>query len=447
MAGIQLTTSTKDDSSDVDIDKCIICQRNTDQALTSNEQGRKRILDASGIRDDTVTKRLKSLDSDESFAYHMSNECYKKYTLKKTLEKLAQKSSVQESKEPVSRQTRSSSTSRLPPSSDVDIYRQVCVICGHKKHKGTYKKFRISEYDRAAKLLKASVFFQDSTYVRMCDLQDPEAVFGADLYYHKHCCSSYLQQYEHALQKEHSDKSKTSDKLCAFAAMLEQISPELRNGKGYALSDLRIQANGLLNTQDKTFSNRELKLLLLNEFGDDICFSSSREVNKSAMVFLSTVSAEEMADKIRSTDHIRTCAESLRNVLLETDLGLQDKFCDANELEQAWNNITIPEPVLTFLSSLCNVNKTHIQGSDLLSDQAEGDGELPDSDTTTLSQAKMRKVMALFQIKPGYSHGWIYLKKNPFLQPVIPNQYHHGVRSIPLLLRKTSQERLLGSYF
>ena len=133
--------------------------------------------------------------------------------------------------------------------------------------------------------------------------------------------------------------------------------------------------------------------------------------------------------------------------LLETDLGLQDKFCDANELEQAWNNITIPEPVLTFLSSLCNVNKTHIQGSDLLSDQAEGDGELPDSDTTTLSQAKMRKVMALFQIKPGYSHGWIYLKKNPFLQPVIPNQYHHGVRSIPLLLRKTSQERLLGSYF
>ena len=121
MAGIQLTTSTKDDSSDVDIDKCIICQRNTDQALTSNEQGRKRILDASGIRDDTVTKRLKSLDSDESF---VSNECYKKYTLKKTLEKLAQKSSVQESKEPVSRQTRSSSTSRLPPSSDVDIYRQ-----------------------------------------------------------------------------------------------------------------------------------------------------------------------------------------------------------------------------------------------------------------------------------------------------------------------------------
>ena len=32
------------------------------------------------------------------------------------------------------------------------------------------------------------------------------------------------------------------------------------------------------------------------------------------------------------------------------NFGLQDKFCDASELEDSWNNIDIPQPLLKFLS-------------------------------------------------------------------------------------------------
>lgn len=32
--------------------------------------------------------------------------------------------------------------------------------------------------------LVAAHFFQDDVFARTCDLQDPDAVFGADMYYH-----------------------------------------------------------------------------------------------------------------------------------------------------------------------------------------------------------------------------------------------------------------------
>ena len=59
------------------------------------------------------------------------------------------------------------------------------MICGHLKHKGDHEKFRISKEERAKKLLKAAVFFQDKVYVRICDLQDVHFVFAADLFCHK----------------------------------------------------------------------------------------------------------------------------------------------------------------------------------------------------------------------------------------------------------------------
>ena len=45
-------------------------------------------MEAASIRKDLVTERLKSLDMHKPFYYHMSNACYKMYTMKKTLGKL-----------------------------------------------------------------------------------------------------------------------------------------------------------------------------------------------------------------------------------------------------------------------------------------------------------------------------------------------------------------------
>ena len=70
------------------IQLCIICQKSKNCKLTSTEIGRKNIINAASIRKDVVEKRLRSLLIDGHFSYHVDNDCYKRYTLKKTLENL-----------------------------------------------------------------------------------------------------------------------------------------------------------------------------------------------------------------------------------------------------------------------------------------------------------------------------------------------------------------------
>ena len=80
---VMLTTCAK--FSKPDVSSCIICQRDS-KPTASSENGRKRIRAAAEIRNDCVLKRLKLIG--EEFVYHMNNECYKKYTLRKSLEKI-----------------------------------------------------------------------------------------------------------------------------------------------------------------------------------------------------------------------------------------------------------------------------------------------------------------------------------------------------------------------
>ena len=176
MEGIPLKRFKRDlDDTETDIKKSIVYQKSTSQALSSTEAGRKRILEAAEIRQD---ERLEEKDLQE-FTYHVSNECYKRYTHKKSLETLKNKALLNETEELQinetscnvtlqndQRSTRSQVSPRaLPKSYNVDIYCKSCVICGHLRHKGDYEKFRISE-----EFLKAAVFFQNEVYVRICDL-------------------------------------------------------------------------------------------------------------------------------------------------------------------------------------------------------------------------------------------------------------------------------------
>lgn len=182
--GIPLRRQSRDDSNEraATIAKCIICQTQTDQTTTTSQRGRKRVAEAAEIRNDSVCKRLKDVIGQE-FVYHVTNECYKSYTHKKTLEALrnlpganiatSSCSTIDEMDISVAAtRSQSSSSNRDPPSSGVDMYKQSCTICGAIKHHGSYEKFRISESHRAEQFLQATSFFQDDVYTRTCDLQD-----------------------------------------------------------------------------------------------------------------------------------------------------------------------------------------------------------------------------------------------------------------------------------
>ena len=62
----------------VEIYKCIICQKKINREPIGQISERKRLLDAADSRNDTVSKRLRTVDH-EMFVYHMNNDYYKNY--------------------------------------------------------------------------------------------------------------------------------------------------------------------------------------------------------------------------------------------------------------------------------------------------------------------------------------------------------------------------------
>ena len=93
--------------------KCIICQNSKRYSVTSAANGRTKIIEAASIRKDIVLERLNGIE--QNFVYHMDNECYKRYVMKKTLDKLteteeshsvASEDSVDAEMEPKSKRTR-----------------------------------------------------------------------------------------------------------------------------------------------------------------------------------------------------------------------------------------------------------------------------------------------------------------------------------------------------
>ena len=254
MEGVRLVTGGGggDDSSsgDVDMDRCIVCQEDTGETLTGTTNGRKWIRDAAAIRKDIVFKGIRLVE-DRDFVYHVSNDCYKSYTLQKSLDKLKgaqDESELQE--QDASRKTRSSSSSRTPPSQPIISHEQICIICNCAKHKGTYKKYRLSEDRSASKFLKAAVALQDAVYVRTCDLQDVNSVFSADLFYHDLCMKGYVRMYERKVSQEASAGSLQSLKLTAWNAILADIAAHLESGSGFELSKIRDAFNTELNKHE-----------------------------------------------------------------------------------------------------------------------------------------------------------------------------------------------------
>eukprot|EP00918_Siedleckia_nematoides_P108296 GHVU01236350.1.p1 GENE.GHVU01236350.1~~GHVU01236350.1.p1 ORF type:complete len:407 (-),score=39.87 GHVU01236350.1:38-1258(-) len=342
-----------------DATKCIICQKDTSGKTISTKNGCKRIYESSEVRNDYVSKRLKLVEED-TFVYHMTNICYKSYTMKTDLDRLQKKTSTECQDPSVSeenaRENRSSrcETVRYPPKTELtvtELYNVNCIICDSKSHKKEYTKYRICESGRASSFLAAASFFQDAVFTRTCDLQDTYAVFGADLFYHRDCMTKYLYKYE---THDKASQPKASEKKLAWNHVTKELEEGLKNGKGYELSVIRDLLNSI--NENCNFRNRDVKIFLLNHFGGQIDFTDPGAGKKSLMAF--SVPSSTLAGKLRSVDPVQACASIVRKALEDYDFDLDDRFCDAEDLKQASSNMGIPDSVLSFFGHLYNFKPT-----------------------------------------------------------------------------------------
>ena len=364
------------------------------------------------------------------FYYHVSNQCYKKYTNANLLRCIqeggkSQKASLssEESGSPHGVATRAHSAVRSPPN-PTDAYSVNysinCIICNKKSHKRDFTKYRISESNRATSLLQAANFFQDDIISRMCDLQDEHAVFGADLYYHKQCMTSYIQKFENA-QRSTGDTPELNPKQRAWSDIVSGLEEGLKSGNGYELSIIRGRLNRL--EDEHQFHNRDVKIFFFRHFGSSIYFTYPDQLRKSLMVYSVPCNrADVLAECIRSIDPVQVCASVLRQSLDSHDFNLDDRFCDAQDLKHACSSMRMPEPILRFLGYLYNFNpETYPKAAEAVMTETDptaedvDDEELDDDACETensegrnnsdskqtadgcLSAQRCRKIQALFQ--------------------------------------------------
>ncbi len=462
MSGIPLKRSRLDDS-DYDPEKCIVCQEELVIQATSSSNGMTRIREAAEIRQDSVSERLKLLDQDASFSYHVNNECYKKYTNKATLERIEKHKittcgnscDVAESEPQSSTITRarSNATPRSKPNASQTLrdkmYHSMCVICGYIKHNNIRDKFRVSECPAANKLINAAVYLQDSVYVKICDLPDCESIFGADILYHADCLRGYIRAYEKALTQ---NEVQQSPKRKIFIDVIALNDGVFQRGNGISLSLIRDECNLQLWNQKNVvsdFNNREVRMLLVDRYGDKMSFSNPKEANKSTIAFLQDCcSKEDMVDMLQSINPIKQCAKEIRQALLNEDFGLSDKFCDANDLRQAWTSIVIPEPVKTFLITLMDFEGFDFEETTVTNDEddegddedgLDGDNGIDEKDEEKSAHGsvqKKRRILSLYQLVYFMVHSG---RKRTPLHILNAEAIHHASRNSQLV---TSFHRL-----
>ena len=401
---------------------CIICQKTTSDILHSKEHGVSKIREAAKIRNDGVADRIDKLKITDTFPYHMTNSCYKNYTHSAKLKQIEATNTVStseieidlsaeiEAPETSKRQTRSQSTPRAPPNSDIDpVYSMKCVVCGQVSCKRVYEKIRISENDRAQSLLDAAKFMQDEVYTRIADLETTSILIAADIYVHKNCIRNYIRKYDRRLSdnRERGESTKISLKRTLFNRALPSIDLLLHEGKCCTLSELVNFLLGFLQQGEELTSDlrtRDVREFLEVHYGDLINLVPNNRVNESYFLYSSSISANVLAQKIKNQDIMAEAGKMIREELFNVDFGLKDSFCDETDLKTSWEKTMMPDCLLAFFAALFNIPKSKLFKQDIndlneiISPSDDGqENENDDADIWT-QHHKSVQLHCLFQI-------------------------------------------------
>lgn len=341
MEGIQLTPAPKRRKKAITSNLCIICEvHDIAKKTCSTDNGRAKLFEASKICDDA--NLLEMLEGEE-VVYHL--DCYKKYCLKaqriKKKEFTVKDSSPEESdaREQVERRH----STRQQREGDW------CIICGNKKYKGDLRLLRICEKERAEKFLLATRYFQDEVFSRTSTCDDVQSVFAADILYHSACMSHYLIKYSRSTESCESLINDTSIKS-SFQKLLDKID---FSKNGYELSQLSQFMNSECDLEG-TITNKQVKTLLIDHFGEDISFTYPRKRSKSQLVFSTKTSLKQTVKKIWSSNPLAEVTDQLANELKNYDFQLEDKYCDEHDLESMLLHFENNRPQFwdTFFNSL-----------------------------------------------------------------------------------------------
>lgn len=191
-----------------------------------------------------------------------------------------------------------------------------CIICGSDrltvKPKTIHTSYRICEKPMAQKLLNAAIMFKDRVYTEtaaMCNVGD---VFAADIHYHDKCCKAYFRKYQTKIE-EIMNNLEMEDSATATDDSLKArfLSLELDFSKSaHSLTSIRDRLNE--SSSPGIVSNRAVKQLIIELYGDAVCFTYPRNERISQMVFCTKSSPETLVESLRVPPVQQVAAHELK---------------------------------------------------------------------------------------------------------------------------------------
>ena len=77
--------------------------------------------------------------------------------------------------------------------------------------------------------------------------------------------------------------------------------------------------------------------MLINQFGEEICFTHPRDRTKSQMFFSTKICPADVIETLRVSDPVKICAAKLRKECEDFDFLLENSYGDADDLECGLN--------------------------------------------------------------------------------------------------------------
>ena len=107
-------------------------------------------------------------------------------------------------------------------------------------------------------------------------------------------------------------------------------------------------------SSDFLIENRKVKELLIEKYGEVICFTDPRDRTKSQMFYSRLIPSESFVETIRSKNIYKECANALKEECLNFNFELSNSFCDADDLDKSYEYLenNIPESWDLFFKNL-----------------------------------------------------------------------------------------------
>lgn len=152
-------------------------------------------------------------------------------------------------------------------------------------------------------------------------------------------------------------------KRVIFERSVLSIDLLLLEGKCCTLIELVDFILGFLEEGEELASllrTRDVRNFLENHYGSKIKLLPNERVNESYFVYSSSISSEALAQKIKNQNIMVEARKKIREELKSIDFGLQDSFCDETNLKSSWENVSMPDCLLSFFASLFNIPKSKL---------------------------------------------------------------------------------------